>query len=249
MKETNGKVSIFIVILLVIIIISGIILALKVTGIIKSKEREITQDVYTDYSLNQEKQNYSYLENDKYNDWQQEISRKKTTNFIWNIILIFSTIIINIGICKLYKKLNMPNYVVNFTFIYPFLLIIKGWTSGTIENILNITFTLFGIISMYNYFKALDMSGIWAILLFLAIFFLPIGYTSLILSGMMGSSNIIASFITVLSLAALIAWLVAYIKSSIKLGQLFNKSNSFIVGLVILPFIFQPILGYNKQEI
>lgn len=81
MKETNGKVSIFIVILLVIIIISGIILALKVTGIIKSKEGEITQDVYTDYSLNQEKQNYSYLENDKYNDWQQEISRKKTTNF------------------------------------------------------------------------------------------------------------------------------------------------------------------------
>lgn len=54
---------------------------------------------------------------------------------------------------------------------------------------------------------------------------------------------------TVLSLVALIAWLVAYIKSSIKLGQLFNKSNSFIVGLVILPFIFQPILGYNKQEI
>ena len=35
---------------------------------------------------------------------------------------------------------------------------------------------------------------------------------------------------------------------SIKLAEIFNKGKGFIVGLVILPLIFQPILGYQKDE-
>ncbi len=35
---------------------------------------------------------------------------------------------------------------------------------------------------------------------------------------------------------------------TIKLGQAFNKSTGFIIGMFFLPFIFIPILGYGNSQ-
>lgn len=42
-------------------------------------------------------------------------------------------------------------------------------------------------------------------------------------------------------------WLWIYL--NIKLGKKFNKSNGFIVGMILLPIIFYIILGFNKDKI
>lgn len=45
------------------------------------------------------------------------------------------------------------------------------------------------------------------------------------------------------------ALLVLYIVSCVKLAKLFNKSNAFTLGLIFLPFIFLPILGFGKDQV
>lgn len=42
-------------------------------------------------------------------------------------------------------------------------------------------------------------------------------------------------------------WLWIYL--NIKLGKKFNKSNGFIVGMILLPIVFYPIIGFNKDTL
>lgn len=45
-----------------------------------------------------------------------------------------------------------------------------------------------------------------------------------------------------------IANIVILIITSVYLGKVFNKSGGFIVGLVLLPSVFQPILAFGKSQ-
>lgn len=46
-----------------------------------------------------------------------------------------------------------------------------------------------------------------------------------------------------------LALILLYSVSTVKLGALFKKSNAFILGMVFLPFIFYPILGFSKDKV
>lgn len=243
MKGTNAKENIFMVVLLVIIIIAGAILALKITGIIKPSERKVVVEEEKEYKNDMD--DFDFYDED---ELERRANNRKTLSTVLNIISIVIALIISIGTSKLYRKLGLPNYIVVFTLIYPLLSITGNWTSGVLNIIINLAFGILGILSMYYYFKALEMSGKWAILPFAAMIILPFGISGLMMAGLIGGMPIIPSFITVISLTMIIAWLVAYIKSNIKIGQMFNKTTPFIVGLCILPFVFQPILGYSDKE-
>lgn len=45
------------------------------------------------------------------------------------------------------------------------------------------------------------------------------------------------------------ALLVLYVVSCYKLAKLFNKSVAFTLGIIFLPFIFFPILGFGKDQV
>lgn len=62
--------------------------------------------------------------------------------------------------------------------------------------------------------------------------------------------SFIAQFAEISILVTLtgIASLVLYIVFSIKLCKVFEKSGGFMVGMIFLPFIFQPILGFGNSK-
>lgn len=244
MGEMKGRVNILIIVLILIISIAGIILALKMTGIIKqNKTQELTDNTeikdstYEDYSEFKEK-------------LEKEINRKKTISIISSIISFIISMIITIGVCKLYSKLELPFYVLLFTFLSPIISIIENKLTGLSSIVLSIVLAILSLMSLYHYYKAVGMSGLWAILPaiipIIAAFnisnsmFLFSSHNNLSRAGSGGFTM----FLTIVLLAASI---ISYIISNIRLGKKFNKSSGFIVGLAILPFIFQPILGYSKK--
>lgn len=249
MKGTNAKANLFIVILLVIIIVAGIILSLKIFGVIKPSEKEstINNDVYVAEEDNNDRENvYSY---DDYEDTEPIVKRGTVGGSIaLNVILIIIVFVLSLGTSKLYRKLELPNYIVTFTLIYPLLSIIANWTNGWLKTIIEFIFAILGILSMYHYFKAVEMPGFLSILLFAAGFILPIGISKLFTASLFGGRPWLGALITVVGIVMILAWIIAYIISNKKLGEMFNKSLPFTVGLCILPFIFQPILGFSRDE-
>ena len=246
MEKDKRNSNIFIVVLLVIIIVIGIILALKMTNIIKTKEE--TQTAETDYyEENQRRTSEEIVE-----EYKKEQAQKKTFSIIYNVTSIVIAFVVSLGMSKLYKKLGLPGYVVTFTLIYPILTIISGLlNSGFLKSILSLAYSILGILSMYHYFQAVGMSGKWAILLFVTAFIFPIALSTLITAlfiGGISSMKVIGALTTVTCVALLIIWYVAYVKSNIKLAEMFNKSKGFTIALCILPFIFQPVLGYSKKD-
>lgn len=238
MKDTNAKINLFIVIILVVIIVAAIILFLKISGVIKPSEssNEVEEDYPEVY--------FEYKTYPTYEDYKRE----KAIETAFDILKVAISIAISLGTSKLYKKLGLPNYIVIFTFIYPILMVIKGFTYGFLEIVISIVFSMLGIISMYNYFKAVGMSGKWAIMPFIALLIMSFGLSSMLAPSFVRDIGTGGSFITIIASIMLIAWVIAYILSNVKLGQMFGKTTPFIVGLAILPFIFQPILGYSKED-
>ena len=112
---------------------------------------------------------------------------------------------------------------------------------------LQIIIEILSIMTLYNYFKAVNMPGLCgiipSILPILSIFMIWFG-------NFASSSNYTELYIkTIFLLLIFVAWAIVSIISNIRLGKKFNKSVEFIVGLAILPFIFQPVLGYTKDTV
>ena len=152
-----------------------------------------------------------------------------------------------VGLSKLYSKLNLPRYVVIFTMLKPVISIIKYTYLGPMAILLPIIIEILSIITLYNYFKAVGMPGLCGIIPSI----LPILSMSTVWFGNFASSSsytelYIKTFFLILILIALAT---VSILSNIRLGKKFNKSVEFIVGLAILPSIFQPVLGYTKDTI
>ena len=74
------------------------------------------------------------------------------------------------------------------------------------------------------------------------IWFLAVPLAGAIISAIAGEKS------TIGALVYLVALLAADIKSSYGLAKSFGKGTGFTVGLVLLPFIFQLILGFGKDE-
>ena len=52
----------------------------------------------------------------------------------------------------------------------------------------------------------------------------------------------------IMSISVIIVFLFAYIIANIRVADKLNKGMFFKIGMAILPFIFQPILGYMKEQ-
>lgn len=131
---------------------------------------------------------------------------------------------LNIGICKLYTKLNFPSYVIKIYFLVPILGVISILLPSILPVIFSVLSFLVALVASWYYFKAVGMSSWWAIV--------P-------LSGI----------IPIIGIVGIISFYIAFIISNIRLGKMFQKSKFFIVGLALFPFIFQPILGYSNDSI
>lgn len=238
LMEKEGKIDITIAILLIIILIAGVILTLKITGIIKPAK--IDSNITIDSSASHNNKNSSNNNTQDYKkDFTKTIKMAKTRNIIITIFILIAEIGINIGICKLYQKLQMPKYIIIFTFIWPILGITQDFFTGVFEIIFSIVYSILQVASLFYYFKSTGMSGIWAFVPTLSTLLLGVGSYSLILGG--------GGFLAIIGIGGLIACLIAYVISNIKLGEMFNKGTGFKIGLAILPFIFQPILGYSND--
>lgn len=231
--KNTGRIN-AIIVLLIIILILGIILTLKITGIIKPHRKQIETNNVTNISSD------AQLENNKIEKkYKTIIEEKERTSKIITIATLLITIGLNIGICKLYSKLSLPSYIVTFNFVWPLLTIFNNMLPTEIQFIASLIATILGIMTFWYYFKAVGMSGWWAILPFVSIIIASFGMSIMLLGG--------SNFIGILGLGCFIAFIIAYILSNIRLANIFKKSIVFTIGLALLPFIFQPILGYQKN--
>jgi hypothetical protein len=62
--------------------------------------------------------------------------------------------------------------------------------------------------------------------------------------GSSSSDSFGETILPIILIALTIIHLIAYSIANIRVGKLFNKGILFQIGMVILPFVFQPILGF-----
>lgn len=158
MGETKGKVNILIIVLIGIILIAGIILTLKISGAIKPSEtqkieenNEIEISTYEDYLELKERV-------------ESELKVKKAINTVGFIMSFTISMLVTIGVCKLYSKLELPFYVLLFTFLDPIISIIENKVTGLSSIVLSVILAILSLMSLYHYYKAVGMSGVWAIM-------------------------------------------------------------------------------------
>jgi len=216
-----------IVILLCIITIFGVIFALKVTGVIKKKENLniVQQEEYT---------NTTHIIEEKEDDEEKLDFKLIFIIFMIRIVVLAIVGVMAVGFYKAYLKLGIPEMWLKIAFIgVPILYYIGSLFIGAIAVVIC---CIIGAISLfiihYNYFKCLDMNG--------SITF--IAFVPAIISFL----NIPFVIITI-DLIVLVIMIIYGIIASIRFAKAFNKSSLFTLGMIFLPFIFVPILGYSKD--
>ena len=223
-------------ILLIIITIAGIILLLKITGILAPKENTTNINISNYISsvsntggiaLDDSKNTY-YKSNSTYDTirgWADSllIWLKVLAGFL--IFMAIICIFIDIGIFMLYRKLQIPLWAILMLILSPIILNFATSFLGVLALILEIVLITVG---RYFYFKAVGMSGNWAFLILLI--------------------AISSVTIQILVLVFAVVYIIAYIISNIRIAQIFNRGLGFTVGLVFLPHVFQAILGYIKED-
>lgn len=243
LRGNNGKIN-TIIVLLIIIAILAIVFAIKI--FIPKNEEKISNINESEYSY--EKQSSSIISQTNPINQSELVAVAQTTVKIASIIstvitiaMVIASIILAIGTSKLYGKLAMPDWTVKFTFIWPFVSIVNGFLPNTLNTIVSLIGGILGIVTLGYFFKAVGMRAWWAAIPFVSIIAFQFGLTGMLFGGILG-------ILALIGFAGIIAFICAYIIANIKLGQIFNKSTGFIVGLAILPFIFEPILGFQKDN-
>ncbi len=111
------------------------------------------------------------------------------------------------------------------------------------------------LIPYYNIYTEFKISGVspW----FLLIYLLPIilmpfyfitGFTSGVIEGTTGSPNLFLSvFPDIINILVCLVSLGLSVYSSFKLAIAFGKGVGYTVGLIFVPWIFYPIIGFSKD--
>lgn len=220
--------------LLAIVLILAIIFGLKITGVIKPAEK--SKEIVKEQNVIDEKTN------------EVEISKIYNENFLNSILgfiikyqklisfVIFAiTVFTSIGLAKLYKKFSMPDWAINFNYMYPIIVLIMGFTQGIIRNILSLFVSLTALSCISKFFGCLEMSEWWPLSMALGLIVTIIGLIR-------GGINIIS----IIGILLILLYIYAHIISCIKLADETDRGIGFTIGLIILPSIFKPILGYLK---
>jgi len=245
-----------IILLLIVILLATFVLILKKTGIIKVKQPTIStqyineientvnntsnsnsnNSLTTEELIQKEYQEFLKQEIEKEEEELREYKkRQKETNFKVKLAIIGIGILIlgiTIGISKLYKELGISDLISSFPIIINILFIIVALFASSSSSsgflmvlavIIAIIVSLMFLACECSYLKALGFSPAWAFISFVGI--IPV----------------IGKF---LSIIASIAYIIISILACCKLADLFGKGILFKLGLIFLPFIFFPILGY-----
>lgn len=225
--------------LLAILAIFAVIFGLKVTGVIKPKEIQTNANVQNSFNNIEQKSEENSVANLERKIKSREINKKtslseffiKIASSIWVVIIIqLLVIVIGIGEAKLYRKIDMPEWTATYKYIVTFLNVIVSLLNVKLK-IISIIISIVDLFVLGYYFMATGMSKCW------------IAAPFTIVLAFFGTWGLIIGLIGV------IAYIVAYIVSNIKLGKMLEKGTAFIVGLAVLPIIFRPILGYQSEGI
>ena len=160
-----------IIVLVAIIVILAIIFGLKVAGVIKPTENEeilnITENEEVLNNVENEGNNTIQYENMHLTDYESEDSNSFfETVIVDNLIsfLVAFPIIINILIIinyiadgRIYSKLGMTDWMVKFTYCYPFINIFLGYVPAGLSNIIQIVLYLVLLVIFCAYFDAIGM--------------------------------------------------------------------------------------------
>ena len=129
----------------------------------------------------------------------------------------------------------MPDWAINFNYMYPIIVLIMGFTGGIIRNILSLYIGLTALSCTSKFFGCLEMSEWWPLSIALGLIVTIIGLG-------IGGINIVL----IIGILLILLYIYAHIISCIKLANETDKGMGFAIGLILLPLIFKPILGYLK---
>ncbi len=235
------------VLLALIAVLTGIFV-LKLTGVIKPAERkEEINNSNTIYNFDNAKNNdidreaikeQYFSEYNSKNSFIGSFYLMLSSYLIFIRILIFIVnIVINIGIGKLYRKLSMPDWCVYMQYIAPALNITTS--IPIIGGLISLIIGILEIVTLAYYFESAEMSKLWAICPIITLLIFAFGVV-ISLAGV--------SFWLFIAYMLIILFGIAYIIANIRIADKLNKGTLFKVGIAILPFIFQPILGFMKED-
>ena len=241
--------------LLALILILAIVFGLKVTGIIKPNEKSQViekqsinklENVVNEQETNSDKNEFiiDYKENNTYN--------KRNKNFIYEILMWYNsfaikykiiifviTMILNIGIAIMYSKIGMPMWTIILQIASPILSLLN------LHEYITLIISIFQLVSVITLFKLLDA------------FSIELGERKNILIGasavigiiilIVSKFNIIYTALTMVSLFVVSLIVMFHIKMCLNLAENFNKGKGFKLGLILLPGVFQAILGYQRS--
>lgn len=243
-------------ILLSIIILLIIILVLKMTNIIKPSEKRIVND------FNEPAESNVIIEQ-RIDSKTDEEDMTKLLNFMAifgnSFILVRILLIIMwIGEGKLYKKIGMPDWTTILAYIYPFVTIFSTYLPEMISNFLGAIVGIFMLIALCDYFKSVGMSRWWPVIAVVSLLILSYSIALIISSNMSialispagGSTSktpTSAILFSVLSGLGILMFIIQYAISNYRLAEEFGKGTGFKIGMVILPFVFRPILGFQRD--
>lgn len=232
----DNQTKIIIGLVVLVIVLAGIFF-LKSTGKIRTTEKE---EIKTEENIIENKETLQSSANSQSSADIYMIA-KKSNSFTkkYSIIISIIIIILNIGIAKLYTKIGMPMWTVVLQIVSPILSLINVSIIETVIDILN-------FVSSILLFKTLDAFrvelGEYKTLLISAAAFIAV------IMFIVTKSILYAISLTGILLLIIIAT-IFYIKMCSNLADEFNKGKGFKLGLIILPTIFQAILGYQNNNV
>lgn len=228
----DNQTKIIFVLLAIILVLVGIFV-LKATGVIKPAEKEIVNVLDTSEEVkNNEKE---MLKKDiSFSIKLYNLIEKYAKTII--IVICILNIILAIGMAKLYSKIDMPDWAISFQYIYPIINILLSFGGGTIVKIIELIISLISLSCLCCFFGCLNMSQWWPLSIILGIVFITISAVA---------EN---SILLIVGIVLVLLYLYVHIISSIKLVKLFDKGIAFLLLLIILPGIFQPVLGFENKK-
>lgn len=232
----DNQTKIIIGLVVLVIVLAGIFF-LKSTGKIRTTEKE---KIKTEENIIENKETLQSSA-DSQSSADIYMIAKKTNSFTkkYSIIISIIIIIFNIGIAKLYTKIGMPMWTVVLQIVSPILSLINVSIIETVISILN-------FVSSILLFKTLDAFrvelGEYKTLLITATAFIAV------IMFIVTKSILYTISLTGILLLIIIA-IIFYIKMCSNLADEFNKGKGFKLGLIILPTIFQAILGYQNNNV
>lgn len=232
----DNQTKIIIGLVVLVIVLAGIFF-LKSTGKIRTTEKE---KIKTEENIIENKETLQSSA-DSQSSADIYMIAKKTNSFTkkYSIIISIIIIILNIGIAKLYTKIGMPMWTVVLQIVSPILTLINVSIIETVISILN-------FVSSILLFKTLDAFrvelGEYKTLLITATAFIAV------IMFIVTKSILYTISLTGILLLIIIA-IIFHIKMCSNLADEFNKGKGFKLGLIILPTIFQAILGYQNNNV